>query len=75
MQSDSLGPLDLEMPSSSRYQGQDLVFADSDSFGCLSCMIANSLDAFQSFSFFGTDKKESSGEAQGASIHLDTKFG
>jgi len=74
MQPDSLGPLDLEMPSP-RYQGQDLVFGDSNSFGCLSRMIANSLDAFQNFSFFGTDKKESSSEAQGTSIHLDPKFG
>lgn len=72
--SDSLGPLDLDVPASSRYQGQDLVFGDSNSFGFLSRMIANSLDAFHNLSFFGIDKKESPpGEAQGASVHLDTK--
>lgn len=71
---DSLGPLDLEMPSSSRYQGEDLVFGDSNSFGCLSRMIANSLDAFQNCSFFGDKKESSTSEAQGPSIHLDTKF-
>lgn len=71
MQPDSLGPLDLEMPSSSRYQGQDLVFGDSNSFGCLSRMIANSLGAFQNCLFLSMDKKEST-EPQVTSINLDT---
>ncbi|ONK55962.1 uncharacterized protein A4U43_C10F2730 [Asparagus officinalis] len=63
---DSLGPLELEMPSSSRYQGQDVVIGDSNSFGFLGRMISNSLDAFQNFSLFGQEKS--------ASIHLDTNL-
>lgn len=52
---DSLGPLDLEMHSC-RYQSNDLIL--SDSLSGLNRLIANSLDAFQSCSFFGSDKKE-----------------
>ncbi|KAK9115938.1 hypothetical protein Sjap_014885 [Stephania japonica] len=54
---DSLGPLDLDMPSS-RYHGQDLLFSDSISLSGLNRLIANSVDAFQNCSFFGLDKKE-----------------
>ncbi|KAL8508782.1 hypothetical protein ACS0TY_016121 [Phlomoides rotata] len=52
---DSLGPLDLDMHSC-RYQSNDLIL--SDSLSGLNRLIANSLDAFQSCSFFGSDKKE-----------------
>ncbi|KAL1566005.1 TSL-kinase interacting protein 1, variant 2 [Salvia divinorum] len=52
---DSLGPLDLDIPSC-KYQSNDLIL--SDSIGGLNRLIANSLDAFQSCSFFGSEKKE-----------------
>ncbi|KAG9134579.1 hypothetical protein Leryth_000907 [Lithospermum erythrorhizon] len=52
---DSLGPLDLDIPSS-RYHSEDVIL--SDSLGGLSRLIASSLDAFQNCSFFGSDKKE-----------------
>ncbi|KAG6486502.1 TSL-kinase interacting protein 1-like [Zingiber officinale] len=52
---DSLGPLDLDMPSS-KFQGQELIFSDSLS---LSRLIANSLDEFQNFSLFCVDDKDS----------------
>lgn len=55
LQPDSLGPLDLEMHSC-RYQSNDLIL--SDSLSGLNRLIANSLDAFQSCSFFCSDKKE-----------------
>ncbi|GKV48424.1 hypothetical protein SLEP1_g55240 [Rubroshorea leprosula] len=53
---DSLGPLDLDMPSS-KYHSEDLIL--SDSLGGLNRLIASSLDAFQNCSFFGFDKKDS----------------
>ncbi|XP_042945909.1 TSL-kinase interacting protein 1-like isoform X3 [Carya illinoinensis] len=51
---DSLGPLDLDKPSS-KYHSEDLIL--SDSLGGLNRLIASSLDAFQNCSFFGLDKK------------------
>ncbi|KAK7346351.1 hypothetical protein VNO80_20869 [Phaseolus coccineus] len=53
---DSLGPLDLDIPSSTKYHTEDLIF--SDSLSGLNRLIASSLDAFQNCSFFGFDKKE-----------------
>ncbi|KAK6126221.1 hypothetical protein DH2020_040042 [Rehmannia glutinosa] len=58
---DSLGPLDLDIPSC-RYHNNDLIL--SDSLGGLNRLIANSLDAFQSCSFFGLDKKESASTSE-----------
>ncbi|KAL3646789.1 TSL-kinase interacting protein 1 [Castilleja foliolosa] len=56
---DSLGPLDLDVPSSCRYNNNDLIL--SDSLGGLNRLIENSVDAFQSCSFFGgVDNKEAS---------------
>ncbi|KAA8518724.1 hypothetical protein F0562_016502 [Nyssa sinensis] len=52
---DSLGPLDLDIPSC-RYQSEDLIL--SDSLSGLNRLIASSLDAFQNCSFFSLDKKE-----------------
>jgi hypothetical protein len=56
MQPDSLGPLDLDVPSS-KYHNEDLIL--SDSLSGLNRLIASSLDAFQNCSFFGLEKKES----------------
>ncbi|KAL9150015.1 hypothetical protein ABFS82_12G142300 [Erythranthe guttata] len=53
----SLGALDLDIPSSCRYNSSDLILNDN-SLGGLNRLIANSLDAFQSCSFFGLDKNE-----------------
>ncbi|XP_010253972.1 PREDICTED: TSL-kinase interacting protein 1-like isoform X1 [Nelumbo nucifera] len=53
---DSLGPLDLDVPSSRCYK-QDLIFGDSVSFSGLNRFLASSLDTFQN-SLFGFDKKE-----------------
>ncbi|EOY07887.1 TSL-kinase interacting protein 1, putative isoform 1 [Theobroma cacao] len=53
---DSLGPLDLDVPSC-KYHNEDLILGDS--LGGLNRLIASSLDAFQNCSFFGLDKKES----------------
>ncbi|XP_068646028.1 TSL-kinase interacting protein 1-like isoform X2 [Aristolochia californica] len=53
---DSLGPLDLDVCS--RYQGPELILGDSVSLSGLNRLIASSLDAFQSCSFFNSDKKE-----------------
>lgn len=52
---DSLGPLDLDIPSC-RYSTEDLIL--SDSLSGLNRLIASSLDAFQNCSFFGLDDKE-----------------
>lgn len=72
---DSLGPLDLDMPS--RYQGQEMILGDSTSVGAgLNRLIASSLDAFHNCSFFGSDKKESlTSEARGATQFSDLKLG
>lgn len=52
---DSLGPLDLDVPTT-KYHSEDLLL--SDSLSGLNRLIASSLDAFQNCSFFGVDKKE-----------------
>ncbi|KAE9597877.1 putative transcription factor MYB/SANT family [Lupinus albus] len=52
---DSLGPLDLDIPST-KYHSEDLILGDS--LSGLNRLIASSLDAFQNCSFFGFDKKE-----------------
>ncbi|KAH1151235.1 hypothetical protein GYH30_044960 [Glycine max] len=72
---DSLGPLDLEIPSSTKYHSEDLIF--SDSLSGLNRLIASSLDAFQNCSFFGFDKKEapSTVEARESATLSDFKIG
>lgn len=59
---ESLGPLDLEMPSS-KYNNEDFML--SDSLSGLNRLIASSLDAFQNCSFFGVNKKEPTPSAEG----------
>ncbi|KAK9118220.1 hypothetical protein Scep_016313 [Stephania cephalantha] len=73
---DSLGPLDLDMPSS-RYHCQDLLCSDSISLSGLNRLIANSVDAFQNCSFFGSDKKEtpSTSDALVSAPLVDHKIG
>lgn len=73
-QPDSLGPLDLDIPSS-RYHTEDLIL--SDSLSGLNRLLASSLDAFQNCSFFGLDKKEmaSAVEAQKTASFSDFKIG
>ncbi|XP_014509919.1 TSL-kinase interacting protein 1 [Vigna radiata var. radiata] len=72
---DSLGPLDLDIPSSTKYHTEDLIF--SDSLSGLNRLIASSLDAFQNCSFFGFDKKEapSTVEARESATLSDFKIG
>uniref|UniRef100_A0A0D9ZDS0 SANT domain-containing protein n=1 Tax=Oryza glumipatula TaxID=40148 RepID=A0A0D9ZDS0_9ORYZ len=53
---DSLGPLDLEIPSV-RYQAEDLLLGDSQN--SWNRMMVNSLDAFRNLSFFMADKNDS----------------
>ncbi|XP_008442698.1 TSL-kinase interacting protein 1 isoform X2 [Cucumis melo] len=55
---DSLGPLDLDLPSTNKYHNEELILGDS--LSSLNRLIASSLDAFQNCSFFGFDKKEPS---------------
>ncbi|KAK4432462.1 TSL-kinase interacting protein 1 [Sesamum alatum] len=72
---DSLGPLDLDIPPC-RYHSNDLIL--SDSLSGLNRLIANSVDAFQSCSFFGLDKKEpaaSTAEARQTASFSDFKIG
>ncbi|KAL4342711.1 hypothetical protein HN51_061005 [Arachis hypogaea] len=71
---DSLGPLDLDIPST-KYHSEDLIL--SDSLSGLNRLIASSLDAFQNCSFFGFDKKEASSavEAREVSPLSDFKIG
>ncbi|MED6119116.1 TSL-kinase interacting protein [Stylosanthes scabra] len=71
---DSLGPLDLDIPST-KYHSEDLIL--SDSLSGLNRLIASSLDAFQNCSFFGFDKKEAptAVEAREASPLSDFKIG
>ncbi|CAL5197277.1 unnamed protein product [Lathyrus oleraceus] len=71
---DSLGPLDLEIPST-KYNSDDPIL--SDSLSGLNRLIASSLDAFQNCSFFGIDKKEvpSTVEAQETATLSDFKIG
>lgn len=69
---DSLGPLDLEIPST-KYHSDDPILSDSG----LNRLIASSLDAFQNCSFFGIDKKEtpSTVEAQETATLSNFKIG
>ncbi|XP_052173890.1 TSL-kinase interacting protein 1-like [Diospyros lotus] len=71
---DSLGPLDLDMPSS-RYHAEDLIL--SDSLSSLNRLLASSLDAFQNCLFFGLEKKEvtSTVESHGTASFSDYKIG
>ncbi|KAA8516568.1 hypothetical protein F0562_016926 [Nyssa sinensis] len=72
---DSLGPLDLDIPSC-RYHSEDLIL--SDSLSGLNHLIASSLDAFQNCSFFTPEKKEqmaSTVEARETASFLDYKIG
>ncbi|KAG8648553.1 TSL-kinase interacting protein 1 isoform X3 [Manihot esculenta] len=71
---ESLGPLDLDIPSS-RYHSEEFLL--SDSLSGLNRLIASSLDAFQSCSFFGLDKKDSIPvvEARESSSFSDFKIG
>ncbi|KAF5178133.1 Tsl-kinase interacting protein [Thalictrum thalictroides] len=71
---DSLGPLDLEVPSS-RCQGHDLIFGDSISLSGLNRLIANSVDAFQNCSFFGLDKASTMSESHETAPLLEHKIG
>ncbi|XP_010241825.1 PREDICTED: TSL-kinase interacting protein 1 [Nelumbo nucifera] len=72
---DSLGPLDLDIPSP-KYHRQDLFIGDSTSFSGLNRLIASSLDVFQNCSFFGLDKESSStGEARTNSSLSDYRIG
>lgn len=74
LQPDSLGPLDLDIPSS-KYHSEDIIL--SDSLSGLNRLIASSLDAFQNCSFFGFDKKEpaSTVEARETASFSDFKIG
>ncbi|CAL1379111.1 unnamed protein product [Linum trigynum] len=71
---DSLGPLDLDTPSC-KYHSEDIIL--SDSLGGLNRLIASSLDAFQSCSFLGLEKKDSAStlEARDSSSFSDFKVG
>ncbi|KAE9607720.1 hypothetical protein Lal_00014151 [Lupinus albus] len=70
---DSLGPLDLDIPST-KYLREDLILGDS--LSGLNRLIATSLDAFQNCSFFGFDKKEVSStvEARDTATFSDFKI-
>jgi hypothetical protein len=74
LQPDSLGLLDLDIPSS-KYHAEDLIL--SDSLGGLNHLIASSLDAFQNCSFFGLNKKDSTStlEARETTSFSDFKIG
>ncbi|CAI0426827.1 unnamed protein product [Linum tenue] len=71
---DSLGPLDLDTPSC-KYHSEDIILGDS--LGGLNRLIASSLDAFQSCSFLGLEKKDSAStlEARDSSSFSDFKVG
>ncbi|OIV93582.1 hypothetical protein TanjilG_04814 [Lupinus angustifolius] len=71
---DSLGPLDLDIPST-KYHSEDLILGDS--LSGLNRLIASSLDAFQNCSFFGIDKKEAPSivEARETAALSDFKIG
>lgn len=53
LQSESLGPLDLDVPSC-KYHNEGVIL--SDSLSGLNHLIASSLDAFENCSFFSLDK-------------------
>ncbi|KMT06246.1 hypothetical protein BVRB_7g161720 [Beta vulgaris subsp. vulgaris] len=59
---DSLGPLELDVPSC-KYYSEDLIL--SDSLSGLNRLLASSLDAFQNCSFFGLDEKRPPSPATG----------
>ncbi|KAK4481094.1 hypothetical protein RD792_011965 [Penstemon davidsonii] len=69
--SDSLGPLDLDIPSC-RYHSDDLIL--SDSLGGLNRVLATSMDAFQNCSFFGLDKKEAASTVEPCQIGSFSDF-
>lgn len=60
---DSLGPLELDVPSCT-YYSKDLIL--SDSLSGLNRLLASSLDAFQNCPFFGLDEKRPPSPATGA---------
>ncbi|KNA22480.1 hypothetical protein SOVF_033850 isoform A [Spinacia oleracea] len=57
---DSLGPLELDVPSCKSYS-ENLIF--SDSMSGLNRLLASSLDAFQNCPFYGLDEKRPSSPA------------
>lgn len=74
---DSLGPLELEVPSC-KYYSEDIFL--SDSLSGLNRLIASSLDAFQNCSFFNLDERErgmppSANGAQGEGASFAGKIG
>ncbi|XP_058003468.1 TSL-kinase interacting protein 1 isoform X1 [Hevea brasiliensis] len=71
---ESLGPLDLDIPSS-KYHSEEFIL--NDSLSGLNRLIASSLDAFQNCSFFGLDEKDSMPvvEARETSSFSDFKIG
>ncbi|XVF07867.1 hypothetical protein REPUB_Repub06bG0176700 [Reevesia pubescens] len=70
---DSLGPIDLDIPSC-KYHSEDLILGDS--LGGLNRLIASSLDAFQNCSFFGLEKKESTSTVEARdTVSSDFKIG
>lgn len=60
---DSLGPLELDVPSC-KYYSEDLIL--SDSMSGLNRLLASSLDAFQNCPLFGLDEKGPPSAATGA---------
>ncbi|KAL2933236.1 TSL-kinase interacting protein 1 [Bienertia sinuspersici] len=60
---DSLGPLELDVPTC-KYYSEDLIL--SDSMSGLNRLLASSLDAFQNCPFFGSDDKGPLSAATGA---------
>lgn len=60
LQPDSLGPLELDVPSCKSYS-ENLIF--SDSMSGLNRLLASSLDAFQNCPFYGLDEKRPSSPA------------
>ncbi|KAL0911274.1 hypothetical protein M5K25_019405 [Dendrobium thyrsiflorum] len=70
----SLGHLDFDLPFS-RYPAQDLSFSERiSSQSSFNRMIAGCLDAFQSGSLLGTDKKEIVGAVEEALDYVDDKM-
>ncbi|XP_050228127.1 TSL-kinase interacting protein 1 isoform X2 [Mercurialis annua] len=69
---ESLGPLDLDLPSS-KYHNDELNL--SHSLSGLNRLIASSLDAFQNCSFLGQEKKDTAVEARESCSFSDFKIG
>ncbi|KAE8123902.1 hypothetical protein FH972_018821 [Carpinus fangiana] len=67
----SLGPLDLDIPSS-KYHNEDLIL--SDSLSSLNRLTASSLDAFQNCSFFWVGEERISSDKSPRSCLLLFKF-